>query len=760
MAYDDPRPSSPPVGTTSLAVAKDNLITFDKLTNENGTVTNRKGEELKTPALVQAESEQAVDDLIEAGELAIATAIASAGYQIVGDFADVVKVEITSDNQVYTSKSIVGYESALWRTNQALPYTPTGSDPTQAPEKDKWLAVAVGEIKAVARSLNVPDDAVIYGLSGQVVTEEAKYLYNPDEQTTYGLPAGVGAGEVIVSVVGDQLETDISSPSKYTIINANFYINSVESIAELRTKEPSFDKQFIEVAGYYETSKSGGGQFLYDSGDTSTVDDGGLTIVTSDGARWKRVTPHDNVYNVNMFGAKTSLADNAPNFTTAIENIPSGASLTFIGWYNIQTPIIIPNNKKIKIIGSGTYKASSVLLCSNWQGGIDDFVLGNIGDSESYGGLVLRDFQVMGNGNVCHGVHFKFHGGMEWHNILIEGFKGSGLDFDKVQDSTFRKVDVQNCGRTSGDYSSATDCADIAKITAFPINIHSTVTGDHCNYLRFYDYQWEANRVGVTCAIGSGSIQNYFINGHAEHRSNVFVGESVETTMFYDFGSDFIIQGCGQSQITNLVRVAGNGYGSFHISDVQRGGALVHAGSGVIYDMFVTNSSIGSVVWNAVAGEKKFSNSEINGDVTISYPGGEDSTFSNTHIAGNVTVSNVGAPQSRTIFSDCEIDGDFTANTSAIKVDCLYCHINGDAIFNSPHGRTIRPVVDGTVTHSAYNTHTFIPNKREQLAGGPPIYGSWSAGDITWNSTPAPSGYIGWVFCNPGGWKGFGSIAP
>lgn len=43
-----------------------------------------------------------------------------------------------------------------------------------------------------------------------------------------------------------------------------------------------------------------------------------------------------------------------------------------------------------------------------------------------------------------------------------------------------------------------------------------------------------------------------------------------------------------------------------------------------------------------------------------------------------------------------------------------------------------------------------------------PTSGSYSKGDIVWNSNPTPTGYVGWVCIregNPGEWKRFGSIA-
>lgn len=44
----------------------------------------------------------------------------------------------------------------------------------------------------------------------------------------------------------------------------------------------------------------------------------------------------------------------------------------------------------------------------------------------------------------------------------------------------------------------------------------------------------------------------------------------------------------------------------------------------------------------------------------------------------------------------------------------------------------------------------------------PPTVGSFSVGDIVWNSEPASTEYIGWVCTvagEPGTWKGFGVIA-
>jgi hypothetical protein len=44
----------------------------------------------------------------------------------------------------------------------------------------------------------------------------------------------------------------------------------------------------------------------------------------------------------------------------------------------------------------------------------------------------------------------------------------------------------------------------------------------------------------------------------------------------------------------------------------------------------------------------------------------------------------------------------------------------------------------------------------------PPVSGSYSVGDVVWNSAPSPGGNVGWVCITagaPGTWKAFGTIA-
>jgi hypothetical protein len=53
-------------------------------------------------------------------------------------------------------------------------------------------------------------------------------------------------------------------------------------------------------------------------------------------------------------------------------------------------------------------------------------------------------------------------------------------------------------------------------------------------------------------------------------------------------------------------------------------------------------------------------------------------------------------------------------------------------------------------------------NKKFEVGGSEPESGNYVIGDVVWNDTPTPNGYMGWVCTKsgtPGTWKAFGKIA-
>jgi len=107
----------------------------------------------------------------------------------------------------------------LWDTNTTYPvdalvkgsdgnvYKCLSEDSGENPLNNitKWVSY---EIAAIARNLNVKDSQVIY--STDTVTPIPAYIYSASQQKTYSVPVDA-IGETIVSVVGDTLNTNVST---------------------------------------------------------------------------------------------------------------------------------------------------------------------------------------------------------------------------------------------------------------------------------------------------------------------------------------------------------------------------------------------------------------------------------------------------------------------------------------------------------------------------------------------------------------------
>ena len=94
------------------------------------------------------------------------------------------------------------------------------------------------------------------------------------------------------------------------------YIGECQTIAQLRTIEPSFDKQRITVREHTENTGYGGGQFRAILSGSTYTDNNGTIIKTSGGAAWVRL----NVGYISpyMFGALPRVDATTPTAHTAI----------------------------------------------------------------------------------------------------------------------------------------------------------------------------------------------------------------------------------------------------------------------------------------------------------------------------------------------------------------------------------------------------------------------------------------------------------
>lgn len=201
--FDNPRPSSQPIGSNDQAVAKDNLIVLDHVAvSEENEILNRKGQPRKTLKGLENQNNAQISE-------AINSTIYSVGFQNVGVW--VIGAVVQNSQQTLT------YNGEEYNTT-AGPFTVTVNGATPVLDSEDWFNVTLEARKTVARSLNVLDSQVIYASDAATLLDSVLYIYDSASQKTWAIPLLDSVGKTIVSVVGDTLTTAGGSGSNtYTL---------------------------------------------------------------------------------------------------------------------------------------------------------------------------------------------------------------------------------------------------------------------------------------------------------------------------------------------------------------------------------------------------------------------------------------------------------------------------------------------------------------------------------------------------------------
>ena len=242
-----------------------------------------------------------IDRLTVAAAQAAADAGAATGNPL-GDYATGLVFnshnDYTKDDVLYKLKDSVG---TPYTTNTAT-YPLATDDPNLVP----WSNVDV--LKSIALALNVPREAILNGIAGQEITAEKEYLYNPDDQTTRGIPALNSYPETIVSVSGGALVTSGGSYTLVTVVADKTF----NTVADMKTSSSVGVGDLVKTVDYHQTQRGGGATYLIKTAAQAASDgdhlvDGEGNIQLTDGS-WA-ILQDDGIAYLEQYGLGLSGVD-------------------------------------------------------------------------------------------------------------------------------------------------------------------------------------------------------------------------------------------------------------------------------------------------------------------------------------------------------------------------------------------------------------------------------------------------------------------
>lgn len=201
--------------------------------------------------------------------------------------------------------------------------------------------ILTGKTFTTGATINNPNEVLLNTADGEYYKWTGSFASGPKVVPENSTPAGTGG-------IAPGAWIGVGDASLRTALAANDglkYIGMCSDLSVLRLTEPTIPKQEIMVSEHTSGfGKAGGGVFWYDASDTTSPDDGGHTVVTTSGARWKRkevdVKPEHFGYNSSSTGDQTASLQNAIYFSVAKNRKFIGSTRNTI--YIISTIYIPP----------------------------------------------------------------------------------------------------------------------------------------------------------------------------------------------------------------------------------------------------------------------------------------------------------------------------------------------------------------------------------------------------------------------------------
>jgi hypothetical protein len=231
------------------------------------------------------------------------------------------------------------------------------------------------------------------------------------------------------------------------VVDSAMYVAQYATIANLRAAVSNAGP--VRLSGYYAAGDGGGGQFRWDSTDTTSSDNGGTILVPTSGlsssGRWKRV--YEGEVNARWFGVHPSQADNTMSLQAAINWVStditrnSGVASTtggtvFIpfGYYKFTfaagtsgLSTITINSDNVLIRGEGR---GSILTVRSQASDLAYFFTFSQSIRGQGGGV--RDLHFEGNSMVQWCIHLNTWRNASFENVSARDLHGGILDAESL----------------------------------------------------------------------------------------------------------------------------------------------------------------------------------------------------------------------------------------------------------------------------------------------------------------------------------------
>ena len=421
------------------------------------------------------------------------------------------------------------------------------------------------------------------------------------------------------------------------------------------------------------------------------------------------------------------------------------------GTYNVTGNITIRTGTYIEGSGAG----QTLISLSAAMVGAEDAVYKLLVTDfvNQQGGLTVSNIFINGQNRFGHGFFLQNVRFPVFENVWIFNFDGSAIVYDYCEEGYADFLNINGCGRTSGDPNVT------ANTTYGQITFAKTASAlGNNNFLRFNDCTVANGRCSGDFFVKTEFASRIYIENTQSEVSGASVGNR-DWLAANGRGAIFFVNGC---DIDGYRTVFANAeYVELYASNIRCAAStnFLTAANGTASAKI--SNCIGSNITTTSVGGYLIENSVFT-NLTFNFIAGKN--IVNGVVATSLTIADVGAA-ANLIVCDSNFSGNFTSTLNvAIPIRASNVIIGGNLSISSNSGIFVDTVTTGTAYVSPDNYYQPTQYRTIQILSGTaaPTTGYYKVGSIVYNTAPTAGGTIGFVCTaegSPGTWKTFGAIS-